>query len=328
MKPLLTPLKLFLAIYAAVSLFPTLALAQLLHPNIQYRIRSVLSGKVLDVKGGPAAVANGVRIKLYQWLEGQNQIWYIENQPDGTYVIRSSSSSLVLDVQGGPDAQRNGDRIQQFQFQGTPNQKWRIIPLDPSKSQSAYKIISVQSDKVLDAVGGMQATENGTELQQWDWNNTANQQWFIEPSHNRLDVDALIKEIDELTKPHGDPLILEPVKHFVSGPYRIRSVLSGKVLDVTGGPAAVANGVRIKLYQWLKGQNQIWYIENQPDGTYVIRSSSSSLVLDVQGGPDAQRDGDRIQQFPFQGTPNQKWRIVPLDPNKLESAYKIRYLTR
>jgi Ricin-type beta-trefoil lectin domain-like len=178
-------------------------LRQLLRQEL-CRIEKFMSGKVLDVKGGPAAVANGVRIKLYQWLEGQNQIWYIENQPDGTYVIRSSSSSLVLDVQGGPDAQRNGDRIQQFPFQGTPNQKWRLIPLDPSKSESSYKIISVQSNKVLDAVGGMQATENGTELQQWDWNNTANQQWFIEPSHNFGVMDSLI---DRFRTPSFRPMI-------------------------------------------------------------------------------------------------------------------------
>jgi hypothetical protein len=38
----------------------------------------------------------------------------------------------------------------------------------------------------------MQATENGTELQQWDWNNTANQQWVIEPLHDSGVMDGLI----------------------------------------------------------------------------------------------------------------------------------------
>ena len=66
MKPLLMPLKPFLVLSFAVSMFPTLALAQLFYPHMRYRIRSALADKVLDVKGGPAAVEYGVRIQLYQ----------------------------------------------------------------------------------------------------------------------------------------------------------------------------------------------------------------------------------------------------------------------
>jgi hypothetical protein len=180
MKPLLIPLKPLLVFGFAVSLIPTFALAQLFYPNRRYRISSVLAGKVLDVKGGPTAVDNGVRIQLYQWWGGGNQIWFIENQPDGTYVIRSGSSSLVLDVQGGPDAKSNGDRIQQSKFQGTLNQKWWIKPVNPRISGSPYKIISVQSKKVLDAEGGTNAIQDGTELQQWEWGGGQNQEWLIE----------------------------------------------------------------------------------------------------------------------------------------------------
>jgi Ricin-type beta-trefoil lectin domain-like len=176
MKPFLAPLRPFLVLGLAVSLFPMLALAQLFYPNVRYRIRSVLAAdKVLDVKGGPAAVDNGVRMQLYQLWGGKNQNWFIEKQPDGTYVIRSGSSSLVLDVQGGSDAKNNGDRIQQWQFQGTPNQTWRIVPVDPRIPGSPYKIISVQSNKVIDAQDGMNATKDGTELQQWDGNDASNQ---------------------------------------------------------------------------------------------------------------------------------------------------------
>jgi hypothetical protein len=217
MKPLISPLKPFLAFCIAVSLFPAFASAlyplrgqsspaqDSFDPRIQYRIVSDLAGKVLDVKGGPTAVGNGVRIQLYEWLGGQNQIWFIESQPDGTYVIRSSSSSLVLDVQGGPGANSNGDRIQQFQFQGTPNQKWRIEPEDPRNSKSSYKIISVQSNKVLDAEGGTHATQNGTELQQWDWNDTSNQRWFIEPA-TQADAANLSKDFDYFSHNYKGPL--------------------------------------------------------------------------------------------------------------------------
>ena len=92
MKSPFVRLKPLCVVGLAVSLFPTFALAQLFYPNRRYRISSVLAGKVLDVKGGPSVVDNGVPIQLYQWWGGGNQIWFIENQPDGTYVIRSSWS--------------------------------------------------------------------------------------------------------------------------------------------------------------------------------------------------------------------------------------------
>jgi hypothetical protein len=99
MKPLLAPLRPFLVPGLAVSLFPMLALAQLLYPNVRYRIRSVLvADKVLNVKRGCVAVDNGVRIAVYRWWGGKNQSWFIENQPDGTYALRSVASSLVFDV--------------------------------------------------------------------------------------------------------------------------------------------------------------------------------------------------------------------------------------
>jgi hypothetical protein len=179
MKAFFTLLKRFLVFGFAAALFPTFALAQLFYPNMRYRIGSVLAaGKVLDVKGGPAALEEGVRIQLYRWGGGRNQIWFIESQPDGTYVIRSSSSSLVLNLHGGPDAKTNGDRIQQSQYNGTPSQKWRIKPVNPRISGSPYKIISVQSNKVLDVKD--KATDDGTELQQWDWTGESNQEWLIE----------------------------------------------------------------------------------------------------------------------------------------------------
>jgi hypothetical protein len=167
MKFLHRPLKPILFLGFAVSMFPTLALAQLFYPQIRYRIRSALADKVLEVTN--TGVDNGVKIQLDARSSGPNQIWSIEIQPDGTYVIRSGSSSLVLDVDLGTDPKGDGNRVQQRRFHGEPNQRWRIQPVNPRTPGSAYMIISVGSNKALDAVldPGTNTVHDGTELQQW-----------------------------------------------------------------------------------------------------------------------------------------------------------------
>jgi hypothetical protein len=124
--------------------------------NRRYQIRSVL-GKVLDadLKEGQTAVKVHADIQLWDWHRGPNQIWSIEETSDGTYVIRSDSSPFVLDVERGED------RIQLYDRLGTPNQKWRIEPVNADTAEPLYKIISVQSNKALDAVNAV----NGDVLQ-------------------------------------------------------------------------------------------------------------------------------------------------------------------
>jgi Ricin-type beta-trefoil lectin domain-like len=158
-----------------LNVFPSASKAKLFDPNGRYLISSVL-GKVLDVdlKEGQTAVQNHADIQLWDWHGGENQIWSIEERSDGTYVIRSDSSAFALDVERGKD------RIQLYNRLGTPNQKWRIEPVQPDTAEPIYKIISIQSNKVLDAdiAKGIQ----GAKVQQSDWYGGQNQQWRIEPA--------------------------------------------------------------------------------------------------------------------------------------------------
>jgi hypothetical protein len=153
---------------------PSASKSKLFDLNSRYRISSVL-GKVLDadLKEGQTAVQNHADIQLYDWHGGENQIWSIEERSDGAYVIRSDSSGFALDVERGKD------RIQLYNRLGTPNQKWRIEPVQPDTREPIYKIISVESNKVLDAdiAQGIQ----GAKVQQSDWYGGQNQQWRIEP---------------------------------------------------------------------------------------------------------------------------------------------------
>jgi len=157
-----------------LKVLPGASKAKLFDPNGRYLISSIL-GKVLDadLKEGQTAVQNHADIQLSEWRGGENQIWLIEERSDGNYVIRSDSSAFALDVERGKD------RIQLYDRLGTPNQKWRIEPVQPDTAEPVYKIVSVESNKVLDAdiANGIQ----GAKVQQSDWYGGQNQQWRIEP---------------------------------------------------------------------------------------------------------------------------------------------------
>jgi hypothetical protein len=85
--------------------------------------------------------------------------------------------------------------------------------------------------------------ENGTQIQQWDWHGGNNQRFWIEDAGNDL--------------------------------FGIRSVHSGKVLDVSGWSAD--NGAPIIQWDWHGGNNQLWQIVmpprppgSRPPGSVII----------------------------------------------------------
>lgn len=128
---------------------------------------------------------------------------------EGTYVIRALNSGRCLDVVAGSTA--NGARVQQWDCNGGLQQAWLLDSL----SVGYFRLINVKSGKCMDIRNV--STADGAWVQQWDCNG-GNQQRF---SANTTDGGRSI---------------------------RIRASHSGKCLDVTGGPGATGNGVKIQ--QW------------------------------------------------------------------------------
>lgn len=96
----------------------------------------------------------------------------------------------------------------------------------------------------------------------------------------------------------------------VYGPFNIRALHSGKCLDVTGGPSATGDGVRVQHYACLGASqtNQHWYLVEAGNGWYQIKPRHAmSRCLDVIGGGTG--DGVGIQQYTCLGTTqaNQLW---------------------
>ncbi|MFI6933836.1 RICIN domain-containing protein [Streptomyces sp. NPDC050287] len=136
-----------------------------------------------------------------------------------------------------------------------------------------YRLVSVRSGKVMDV--NAFSTADGTRIQQWTDQNTANQQWKLRPT--------------------GD------------GYYELVNRNSGKVLGIAGGSAARAAAAEQQTDS--SSASQEWRIDDVSGSDAVtFTSRRSGQVLDVSGGSTA--DGAAVIQYPGRGGTNQQWKLV------------------
>lgn len=135
-----------------------------------------------------------------------------------------------------------------------------------------YRLISVRSGKALDV--NAFSTADGTRIQQWTDQSTANQQWKLRPA--------------------GD------------GYYELVNRNSGKVLGIAGGPSAQAAA---EQQTDSSSPSQEWRIDDVSGSEAVtFTSRASGQVLDVSGGSTA--SGAVVIQYPGKGSTNQQWKLV------------------
>ncbi|MEU3776238.1 RICIN domain-containing protein [Streptomyces sp. NPDC032472] len=138
---------------------------------------------------------------------------------------------------------------------------------------SYYRLVSVRSGKALDV--NAFSTADGTRIQQWTDQNTANQQWKLRPT--------------------GD------------GHYELVNRNSGKVLGVAGDSTAQAAAVEQQTDT--SSTSQEWRIDEvSGSDAVVLTSRRSGQVLDVAGGSTA--DGAAVIQYRGHGGTNQQWKLV------------------
>ncbi|MFJ9824184.1 RICIN domain-containing protein [Streptomyces sp. NPDC101160] len=136
-----------------------------------------------------------------------------------------------------------------------------------------YKLVSVRSGKVLDV--NAFSTADGTRIQQWTDQNTANQQWRLRST--------------------GD------------GYYELVNRNSGKVLGIAGDSPAQAAAAEQQTDR--SSASQEWRIDDvSGSGAVTLTSRRSGQVLDVSGGSTA--DGAAVIQYPGHGSTNQQWKLV------------------
>ncbi|MGW7438019.1 RICIN domain-containing protein [Streptomyces sp. NPDC054849] len=136
-----------------------------------------------------------------------------------------------------------------------------------------YRLVSVRSGKVIDV--NAFSTADGTRIQQWTDQNTANQQWKLRPT--------------------GD------------GYYELVNRNSGKVLGVAGHSTARTAAAEQQTDS--SSTSQEWRIDDvSGSDAFTFTSRGSGQVLDVSGGSTA--DGAGVIQYPGKGSTNQQWKLV------------------
>ena len=230
-----------------------------------YYLQSALGNWVLDLSGGNTA--NGAAIRLYTPNGTASQLFVVSssdvNIATGVSMIITSvaNKKLVTDVTSASTA--NGARVQLYSSNNTNAQKYRF----ESIGNGTYKIVNINSGKMLDVAGG--STANGAALQQYTSNNTVAQQWTV--------------------------------RNYGSGKIALVSVNANKAVDIPGGNAV--QQAQLQLYspngtvaqQWLVAKAPLTLRErlnetatkhrqDLPDGTYTFGSKlNTSMKMDVSG---------------------------------------------
>lgn len=105
---------------------------------------------------------------------------------------------------------------------------------------------------------------------------------------------------------HGTEANTPPI---AEGTYRIQSVETGRVADVTN--SSTANDANVQVWDWNGSGAQRFEFLANGDGTYRIVNENSGKVLEVSdSGGD---NGDNIAQYDWNGTATQRWHVITLD---------------
>jgi beta-glucanase (GH16 family) len=157
----------------------------------------------------------------------------------------------------------------------SPEQDGESAGMSISTNQYYY-LIARHSDKALDVQSS--STANGANVQQWQRNDSAAQQWRLE------DAGA--------------------------GYYKLRAKCSGKVLDVQN--AAYGEGANVQQWDDWNADNQKWRFEDAGGGYVRVAAKHSGKYLDVAWG--ANDDGANVAQVnAYSGSLAQQWRFVPVN---------------
>ena len=302
-----------------------------------YYLQSVLGNWVLDLSGGNTA--NGAAIRLYAPNGTASQLFVVSSSDvsitTGVSMIITSvtNKKLVTDVTSASTA--NGARVQLYSSNNTNAQKYRF----ESIGNGTYKIVNINSGKVLDVSGG--STANGAALQQYTSNNTVAQQWTVRNygsgkialvsvnANKAVDIpggNAVQQAQLQLYSPNGTvaqqwlvaraPLTLRErlnetaAKHrqdLPDGTYIFGSKLNTSMkMDVSG--ASRSNYGNVQIWAGNGTNAQKWKVTHDSNGYVTLTSVNSGKVLDVNGGVSA--SGTNVQQYDSNGTYAQKWIAV------------------
>lgn len=238
----------------------------------RYVIQSGNSTAVLEVAGG--SKADGANVRVWHANGTGAQTWRASVDELGYVTLTNEQSGKALDVTYGKASR--GQNVDQYASNGTSAQRWVVEKVgDHIVLHSA-----INYDRVLDLSGNN--TSNGTNVDLWDANGTTAQQWCFWEAYPK--VAATGRSADD-------------------GVYVVKSVKSGRMLDVSGG--SMYDCASVGTYAANGTGAQAWRITLGSNGFYAVRNAQSGRCLDVVDRVVI--PGASIQQWGLDG---QTWNVV------------------
>lgn len=132
-----------------------------------------------------------------------------------------------------------------------------------------YELSNVNSGLAMEVNGW--STSNGGIVDQWTWQNQANEEWTLSYLNNGL--------------------------------YQLTNVNSSKVLDAVN--KGTTNGTKMQQWSNLSGSNQEYIVTHTADGNYRVVNSNSGLCVEVPGF--SKSNGTQLDLWGCNGGTNQEW---------------------
>ena len=290
-------------------------------PDGTYTVRSASNTAFgWDIAGN--SNDNGANLQLWS----SDHKFVITHGVDGYYTIRALNSGRYVDVAGaGTDL---GTNIHQYDGNGSVAQKWLVIP----NPNGTYSFVSKNNSLYMDIAGGV--IEDGSNIRCWEGNGSEAQAWVMKPVAILPDGAYTVRcfsdpafgwDIQGASLDNNANLWAYDNRHpFVfthdeSGYYTIRSLASGRVLDVSYG--GTYNGVGIVQYDDFGADNQKWLIVPNTDGSYSFVSKCNGKYIDLAN--NAAGNGTTINCWSPNGAPQQKWHLDLADLG-IDGVYTVR----
>lgn len=238
---------------------------------------------------------------------------------NGTYrIVSALDQEKCLEVSSAGTA--NGANIQLWDSADCPQQKFHVSYL----SNGYYSIKASHSGKSLDVADG--ANVVGTNVQQYDWNASAAQQWVLKDAGDGyfyiVNKTGLYLDVKGGSSANGTNVqgyqgnqtaaqkwklvAVDGEQTIPDGTYRLATALNTlRGVDVSG--AGTGEGVNIRLWDYVNGPQQQFAVTYKGNGFYSITAKHTGKSLDLHY--NAITPGANVEQYSIDGTSAQNWMI-------------------
>jgi len=272
-----------------------------------YKITSVLSGRAL----APGSRTPSPTTPVVQGgsATGDELLWAISLNADGTYTVTSKTARMVWDVRNGTATA--GTKLQLFPSNDTPAQKWRLTTVTVPTGVLAM-VPQVNTSQRVDIMNGW--TARGTQAGTYANNGTLAQRFTVALVPGTTDTYTFralnsgwyLADTNGKVVLEDDPTIASRqwVAERVSNGYRFMNLATGKYITVSNGNlvTAAATNAANQAFTFASDSSGV------PQNTYVILSTPKGNAVALRSV--AMGNSTRMVLQPVQASNTQKWLAV------------------